>query len=193
MKARPNRQTPRIVWVGRTESSGVTIYQVIPLGASGGPCPPTWLFHRAWRGQGEWCGGPDPLHVCHMTGTTPRTLKILCCIMPLFAWAVGLSGCGSSDEASETSRPSDFGFQKSVRASLLDEGRNAYAAYCVGCHGEKGEGEAAVFLDSNRYDRTRILRHDPPPRPRGKRLAGPALCGWPGFSVTGPARSKRIA
>jgi len=46
------------------------------------------------------------------------------------------------------SRPSEFGFQTSVRTSLIEEGKNAYAIYCVGCHGVEGDGNgrAARFL-----------------------------------------------
>ncbi|MGB0716592.1 MAG: c-type cytochrome [Phycisphaerae bacterium] len=64
-----------------------------------------------------------------------------------------LVGCGPSDSVAdagdaEMSRPSEFGFQTSVRTTLIDEGREAYQIYCIGCHGEKGDGngEAARFL-----------------------------------------------
>lgn len=59
------------------------------------------------------------------------------------------SGGGSSSSADvEMSRPSEFGFQTSVRTTLIDEGREAYETYCIGCHGAEGDGkgEAARFL-----------------------------------------------
>jgi mono/diheme cytochrome c family protein len=58
-----------------------------------------------------------------------------------------LSACDSRPDV-DTSRPSHFGFQTSIPASLLAEGQLAYTNHCVGCHGEKGDGlgEAAPFL-----------------------------------------------
>ena len=49
----------------------------------------------------------------------------------------------------DTSKPTHFGFQTSISQSLMDEGKTAYANYCVGCHGPSGEGngEAALFLN----------------------------------------------
>lgn len=74
-----------------------------------------------------------------------------------------LSGCGGKENGREkgdidTSRASEFGFQKSVQTSLVDEGGAAYRIYCIGCHGSSGDGngEAARFLD---------------PRPRNFQLA----------------------
>ncbi|MHC4063625.1 MAG: c-type cytochrome [Planctomycetota bacterium] len=69
--------------------------------------------------------------------------------LAVYLLAAGLIGCGSGDEAEiDTSRPSEFGFQKSVKRSLEDEGKVAYRKYCVGCHGQQGDGngKAAKFL-----------------------------------------------
>lgn len=54
----------------------------------------------------------------------------------------------------DMSRPSQFGFQKSVPDSLIDEGKIAYVEYCAGCHGVNGDGkgEAAVFLNPKPRD-----------------------------------------
>lgn len=58
------------------------------------------------------------------------------------------AGCDHTPDR-ETTRPAQFGFQVSVSASLVEEGRLAYQNYCVGCHGVNGDGngEAAAFLD----------------------------------------------
>lgn len=79
----------------------------------------------------------------------------------ILAWAAWLAasamgGCGSEppDPSMDRSRPSQFGFQKSTQASLVDEGRAAFEMYCVGCHGIQGDGrgEAAGFLDPRPRD-----------------------------------------
>ncbi len=61
--------------------------------------------------------------------------------------ALLMASCGSREEV-DTSRPADFGFQRSVQTTLEEEGRVAYERYCVGCHGVKGDGlgPAAGFL-----------------------------------------------
>lgn len=63
---------------------------------------------------------------------------------------VMLTGCGSDGEKDvDTSRPSEFGFQQSVPTFLVEKGEEAYKIYCIGCHGEAGDGlgGAAVFLN----------------------------------------------
>ncbi len=49
----------------------------------------------------------------------------------------------------DTSRAAEFGFQQSVRTSQIEEGHAAYKTFCIGCHGEAGDGNgnAARFLD----------------------------------------------
>ncbi|MEK6645007.1 MAG: cytochrome c [Planctomycetota bacterium] len=49
----------------------------------------------------------------------------------------------------DMSKKSHFGFQTSISTSLMEEGKVAYANYCVGCHGVNGDGvgEAALFLN----------------------------------------------
>lgn len=62
---------------------------------------------------------------------------------------VVLGACGGDETPDvDTSRASEFGFQTSVYTSQVKEGKRAYNTYCVGCHGEKGDGwgEAARFL-----------------------------------------------
>ncbi len=66
--------------------------------------------------------------------------------------ATGSNRAGATARANggdlDMSRPSEFGFQTSVRTSLVEEGKSAYAIYCVGCHGASGDGngKAARFL-----------------------------------------------
>lgn len=59
-----------------------------------------------------------------------------------------LTGCGTDDKDVDTSRASEFGFQQSVPTFLVEKGEEAYNTYCIGCHGDTGDGngEAAVFL-----------------------------------------------
>jgi len=60
-----------------------------------------------------------------------------------------LCGCGGGGETDvDTSRAAEFGFQTSVRTSLVQEGREAYNRFCQGCHGPEGDGNgpAARFL-----------------------------------------------
>jgi len=60
-------------------------------------------------------------------------------------------GCGDSPGPVDidTSRASEFGFQRNVRTSQIEEGKVAYKTFCIGCHGEAGDGNgvAARFLD----------------------------------------------
>lgn len=76
----------------------------------------------------------------------------------LLVTVAAISGCPDQDGDVEMSRPSEFGFQTSVKTTLFEEGKAAYDMYCVGCHGETGDGNgvAARFLD---------------PRPRNFQLA----------------------
>ncbi len=65
------------------------------------------------------------------------------------ATALLLCGCAGSGETDvDTSRAAEFGFQTSVRTSLIEEGHEAYDMYCQGCHGPEGDGNgpAARFL-----------------------------------------------
>src|SRR5690349_16006369 len=51
--------------------------------------------------------------------------------------------------------PDQLGLGKSIqRTTVLEKGRHAYATYCVGCHGEQGDGNgpAARFLDPKPRD-----------------------------------------
>jgi len=59
-----------------------------------------------------------------------------------------VAGCDASKET-DTSKPSRFGFQTDIPTSLIEEGKVAYARYCVGCHGANGDGagEASKFLN----------------------------------------------
>ncbi len=52
--------------------------------------------------------------------------------------------------------PANTGYQIGVDETLLEEGRQAYATYCVGCHGEKGDGlgKAASVLHPKPRDLT---------------------------------------
>lgn len=68
---------------------------------------------------------------------------ILCCgSAALLSGAVIVSGCGREPAPVDvdTSRASEFGYQTSVRTSLIEEGKVAYTKYCAGCHGEEGNG-----------------------------------------------------
>lgn len=61
-----------------------------------------------------------------------------------------VSGCDPARHTDvDTSKPAEFGFQTSLQTSLEDEGAIAYRVYCIGCHGEKGDGNtlAARFLN----------------------------------------------
>ncbi len=64
-------------------------------------------------------------------------------------FVAGFAGCSEEGEQGvPAQRPSEFGYQTPVRTALVAEGRAAYRIYCVGCHGEKGDGngKAALFL-----------------------------------------------
>lgn len=66
--------------------------------------------------------------------------------MVLCGW---FTACRDPGPDVDTSRPADFSFQTSVHTTLLEQGREAYATYCSGCHGldGNGNGEAAKFFD----------------------------------------------
>jgi len=65
-----------------------------------------------------------------------------------FVVVFSYSGCSDEEGDIDMSRPSEFGFQTSVKTTLVEEGHSAYKTYCIGCHGEKGDGNgvAARFL-----------------------------------------------
>lgn len=67
----------------------------------------------------------------------------------IIAVMMAAPACQSERPDADTSRPAEFGFQVKLGQSLVDEGRVAYLRYCVGCHGERGDGngEAAIFLN----------------------------------------------
>lgn len=79
---------------------------------------------------------------------------IIVCAALLIGGASGLTGCNPGPDVEvagqdeDTSRPAQYGYQRNVQASLIEEGKAAYAVYCVGCHGENfdGNGEAAKWL-----------------------------------------------
>ncbi len=75
-----------------------------------------------------------------------RGLLLVAAAVPLFA--LGFSGCSGGESDPDMSRPSEFGFQTSLKTTLVEEGGNAYKIYCIGCHGETGDGNgvAARFL-----------------------------------------------
>lgn len=58
-----------------------------------------------------------------------------------------LAGCDGGADL-DTSAPHRPGIVPDIQVTLLDEGRLAYTRYCIGCHGEKGDGNgvAARFL-----------------------------------------------
>jgi mono/diheme cytochrome c family protein len=67
----------------------------------------------------------------------------------ILLFAAALGGCG------EARSPEDLGLGRSSREeSRLQTGREVYATYCVGCHGEKGDGNgrAAFFLSPKPRD-----------------------------------------
>jgi len=57
-------------------------------------------------------------------------------------------GC-SGPPGDDYSRPGDLGSKRTRKVTLVEDGRVAFGQYCVGCHGEKGDGngEAAKFFD----------------------------------------------
>lgn len=59
-----------------------------------------------------------------------------------------LSGCGSAEDDGEYARTGDVGASRPHAVALVERGQKAYAEFCVGCHGEKGDGngEAAKFF-----------------------------------------------
>ncbi len=87
-----------------------------------------------------------------------RALYILTAVIGT-ALVVGAPACQPERPDTDTSRPAQFGFQVSLGESLIQEGHVAYLRYCIGCHGEKGDGkgEAAIFLDPKPRDFTNAL------------------------------------
>lgn len=57
-------------------------------------------------------------------------------------------GCAKDDLDADTSRPDDLGLDRTHQVALIEEGEAAYVRHCIGCHGDKGDGngEAAKFL-----------------------------------------------
>lgn len=76
-----------------------------------------------------------------MMASLPKTRALF------FLLAIALVGCDTRKDT-DTSRPAKFGFQTSIPKSLMEEGGVAYQRYCIGCHGEAGDGagEAKAFL-----------------------------------------------
>ena len=86
------------------------------------------------------------------TSGAKRPLQLLL-LTVLFGTAIGLVACGE--------RTTDMDIQmfhaKTVQEGELIRGREAYMVYCVGCHGESGDGDgpAATFLDPKPRDFTK--------------------------------------
>ena len=57
-------------------------------------------------------------------------------------------GCDSSSPDGEYARPKDVGATRPKNVALVEQGRASYKTYCIGCHGEAGDGngEAAKFF-----------------------------------------------
>ncbi len=57
-------------------------------------------------------------------------------------WLIA-AGCVPQDRqpVRGKTKAADTGYQVGVDATLLEEGRQTYAIYCVGCHGENGDGK----------------------------------------------------
>jgi Cytochrome C oxidase, cbb3-type, subunit III len=85
-----------------------------------------------------------------------RRLLVVGVVAPLVT--LTFSGCSGGESDPDLSRPSEFGFQTSLNTTLVEEGRNAYQTYCIGCHGETGDGNGVA---------ARFLR----PRPRNFQVA----------------------
>jgi len=114
-----------------------------------------------------------------------------------FWWALilvaGFAGCSEeSEKGVPAPHPSEFGYQTPVQTSLIAEGQVAYRIYCVGCHGEKGDGngKAALFLRPKPRDFTlgqfkfqatrsgRLPTEEDLKRTIREGLKGSAMPGW---------------
>jgi len=76
----------------------------------------------------------------HAVPLDPLRGAVLLCIL----LTVVATSCGSNSTDIDTSNPSDL-----QQATLIERGEVAYKIYCIGCHGEAGDGlgDAAVFLN----------------------------------------------
>jgi len=65
------------------------------------------------------------------------------CLMCPFA------GCNTANDDGEYARPKDVGASRPPSVALVEQGRVAYRIYCIGCHGENGDGnsEAAKYFN----------------------------------------------
>ncbi|GEM_PF-380469 len=105
---------------------------------------------------------------------------------------VTLVGCGPQPEQ-DTSRLETIGKRPGLHASMVEDGRKAYEAYCIGCHGTQGDGNgpAAGFLHprprnfkvaSFKFSSTRAGRlptEEDLKRTIRKGLKGSAMPDWP--------------
>jgi len=75
--------------------------------------------------------------------------RVACATIVLLA-VLSTAGCRAREggEDVDTSQPSEFGFQTSIKTSKVEEGKIAYRRHCIGCHGIEGDGkgEAAKFF-----------------------------------------------
>ena len=83
----------------------------------------------------------------------------LLALVSLFAAAAWGCGMGSLVPAGAPLRPSEAPAGRGAELQIEARGARVYAEYCVGCHGEKGDGQgpAARFLDPKPRDFTRGL------------------------------------
>lgn len=56
--------------------------------------------------------------------------------------------CNPASDDGEYARPKDTGAARPFSVALIEQGRSEYANYCIGCHGEQGDGngESAKFF-----------------------------------------------
>lgn len=61
---------------------------------------------------------------------------------------LAIVGCDKANDDGEYARPKDVGAARPASVALVEQGRTAYRIYCIGCHGESGDGngEAAKFF-----------------------------------------------
>ena len=74
--------------------------------------------------------------------------------MRTWAWILALAGLLVQQLVAQDDDPQTLGALR--KAELIERGRLAYLTYCVGCHGETGDGKgpAARFLDPKPRDLT---------------------------------------
>ncbi len=82
---------------------------------------------------------------CHFVASCIRRFRVVFVVSQV-AIFLSVAGCvpGDREMVEGAASPDAAGFQRPVDETLLVEGKQIYELYCIGCHGENGDGNGVA-------------------------------------------------